>query len=78
MYDKTPVVQEQGAQTGKLFAAASSSRASVQATGHDVPVPGELVADAGINNHDAAMQIANAKDNRLEKCGIIRKNRSDE
>src|SRR5580692_12199450 len=75
--DKTPVIEQQSAQPGKFFAAARSPRTAVQATRHDVAVPGELSADAGINDHDAAVQIANAEHNTLQKRGIGRKNRSN-
>src|SRR5277367_2716792 len=77
LHDETPVVQQQRAQTGKFFAAAGSSRTAVQATRNHVSVPGELRADAGIDDHDAAVQIADAKHNYLQKGRIIRKNRSD-
>src|SRR5580704_525540 len=78
LHDKAAVVQKQCAQPGKLFAAASSPRTAVQATRPNVAVPGELSADAGIHNHYAPMQIADAEHDTLEKGGIVRKNRSDE
>lgn len=78
LHDKPPVIEQQGAQPGKLFAAAGSSRAAVQAARHNVAMPGILGADAGVNNHDAPMKIADAEHDSLKKCGIIRKNRSNE
>src|SRR6266481_4237223 len=75
--NKTPMVEQQSAQPGKFFTAAGSSRTAVKATRHNVSVPSELCADAGINNHDAAMQIVNAEHDPLEKGRIVRKNRSN-
>jgi hypothetical protein len=76
--DKSPVVEQQRAQPGKLFAAAGSSRAAVQTARHNISVAGVLSADAGVDDHDSPMQITDAEHNALEKFGIIRKNRSDE
>ena len=71
------MVEKQGSESGEFFAAARSSRAAVEAAWHNVAMPGELRADAGIHNHNSAMQIADAKHDALEKGGIVRKNRSD-
>ena len=44
------MVEQQGAQSGKLLASSSSSRATVKTTGHHVTVPGVLIANRRIHD----------------------------
>jgi hypothetical protein len=50
LHDKTTVIEQQRTPSGEFFASSSSSRATVQTTGHHIAVPRVLMANRRIHD----------------------------
>ena len=68
------MIEQHGAQSRELLASAGATRATVQATRHDVTVACVLAAHGRINDEQAAVKIADSENYFANKIRVIRKN----
>src|SRR5690349_19103402 len=69
------MIEQERAQAGELFAAASSSGAAMQATWNHIAVARVLGANGGIHSQDPSVKVAEAENGFLQESRIVGKNR---